>query len=196
MVTSILLAAGSSRRMGDSNKLLLPYKGSTILAATAEQILSSGIGELIVVTGHQAAAVEQALSHLPVRFAHNPLHEEGLTSSIRAGVLLAEGQGYMICLSDMVLITSEEYTLLRQTFETHCSRDERCILQPVYRGEKGNPVIFSSFYRDAILQHGEKEGCKEIVRSHSDHLYTVDMPADHVLRDLDYPDEYRALQDE
>jgi len=195
MLSAILLAAGSSRRMGNSNKLLLPYRGSTIIAITAEQILPSGIGELSVVTGHEAAAVEQALGHLPIRIAHNPRHAEGLTGSIQAGVRLATGQGYMICLSDLVLITPEEYTLLRQTFETRYSLDERCILQPVYRGEKGNPVIFSSFFRDAILHHGEKEGCREIVRSHSAHVYTVEMPADHILRDIDHPDEYRALPD-
>ena len=193
MISAILLAAGSSRRMGNSNKLLLPYRGSTILAVTAENILAAGIEELIVVTGHEAAAVEKTIGHLPVRSIHNPHHEEGLTGSIRAGVREARGQGYMICLSDMVLITPEEYLLLKQSFEARLSSDDHCILLPAYRGEKGNPVIFSSFYREAILRHGEKEGCKEIVRSHPAHVYLVDMPAGHILKDIDYPDEYQAL---
>jgi molybdenum cofactor cytidylyltransferase len=195
MISAILLAAGSSRRMGNDNKLLLTYQGSTILAITAEKILSAGISELIVVTGHEQEKVVASISHLPVRTIHNPRHEKGLTSSIQAGISLARGQGYMICLSDMVLITPEEYALLQQAFETRYAHDDRCIIQPACRGEKGNPVIFSSFYRDAILQHEEEEGCKGIVRGHSTHLYTVELPDDHILRDVDYPDDYRALPD-
>jgi molybdenum cofactor cytidylyltransferase len=193
MISAILLAAGSSRRMGNVNKLLLPYQGGTILSLTAEHILAAGIEDLVIVTGYEATAVELEVGHLPVRTVHNHRHEEGMTGSIQTGITLAEGEGYMICLADMVLITPEEYALLRQAFETRRPHDDRCIIQPVYDNKKGNPVIFSSYYRDAILRHPEKEGCKEIIRSHADQLYTVEMPTDHVLRDIDHPDEYKAL---
>ena len=193
MLSAVLLAAGPSRRMGNINKLLLPFRGKTILAVTAEQVLAAGIEEVIVVTGYEAAAVEQAVLHLPVRIIHNPRHEEGMTSSIQAGVSQATGQGYMICLSDMVLIDSTEYSLLRQAFESRYPSDDRCIIQPVYKGEKGNPVIFAGYYRSAILHHEEKEGCKGIIHPNAAHLLLVDMPSAHILRDIDYPAEYQAL---
>jgi len=193
MLSAILLAAGSSRRMGNANKLLLPYQGKPLLYSTAEQILASGIDEMIVVTGHDQTAVTEALHPLPVRITHNPNHEEGMTSSIQAGVRIARGKGYMICLSDMVLITSEEYALLQQAFKEHYLSDDHCIIQPGYKGEKGNPVIFSSAYRSAILQHPEKEGCRQILRSNTTHIVPVHMPTDHILRDIDYPDEYQSL---
>lgn len=193
MLSAILLAAGSSRRMGNINKLLLPYQGKPLLYSTAEQILASGIDEMIVVTGHEQAAITEALHPLPVRITHNPNHEEGMTSSIQAGIRIARGQGYMICLSDMVLITSEEYASLQLAFKEHYPSDDRCIIQPGYKGEKGNPVIFSSAYRSAILQHPEKEGCRQILRSNTTHIVPVPMPTDHILRDIDYPDEYQSL---
>src|SRR5258706_1708260 len=98
MLSAIVLAAGSSRRMGNKNKLMLPYKGKTVLIHTVENILAAGFEEVIVVTGFESALVGKALRWLPVRFAHNPRFEEGMTGSIQTGVRAATGKGYMICL--------------------------------------------------------------------------------------------------
>ncbi|HEX9511147.1 MAG TPA: nucleotidyltransferase family protein [Puia sp.] len=193
MLSAIVLAAGSSRRMENKNKLLLPYKGKTVLAHTIGNILSAGIGEVIVVTGFEAEKVQESIRHLSVRFVHNPQHETGMTGSIQAGVRAATGNGYMICLSDMVLITPEEYRLLAAAFEYRRPEDPGCICLPEYQGEKGNPVIFSSFYREALLQHPEKEGCKGIVRSHPEHQYRVSMPSGNILIDMDEPGQYESL---
>lgn len=193
MVTAILLAAGSSRRMGAPNKLLLPWKGKPILAITAENILASGVGELIVVTGHQAQETAGAVSHLPVRIVHNVHHEKGMTSSIQTGVSIAGGRGYLICLADMALITPEEYTILLTAFEQDFVQDNRCILLPEYAGHKGNPVLFSSLWRESILQHPEEDGCRTLVRNNPQYHRYIPMPTDHILRDIDSPDDYRQL---
>jgi len=193
MVTAILLAAGSSRRMGASNKLLLPWKGKPLLAITAEHILGAGVGELIVVIGHQAPEVTAAISHLSARIIHNPDHEKGMTSSIRTGVAAATGQGYLICLADMSLITPEEYILLLKAFEHEYSRNIHCILLPEYQGQKGNPVLFSAAWRESILQHPEEDGCRTLVRKNPQHHCRIAMPTDHILRDIDYPIDYQQL---
>src|SRR5215469_8621721 len=100
MISAILLAAGSSLRMGSVNKLLLPWQGSTIVATTTARLLAAAPEEVIVVTGHQAARIEAALDSLPVRFIHNPSFATGITSSIQKGAGIAKGEGYMICLAD------------------------------------------------------------------------------------------------
>ena len=61
-VTAIVLAAGLSRRMGNENKLLLPFGNSTILVTTLTQILNAQLGETLLVLGHEAAAVLHRLS--------------------------------------------------------------------------------------------------------------------------------------
>ena len=61
-VTAIVLAAGLSRRMGNENKLLLPFGNSTILGTTLTQILNAQLGETRLVLGHEAAAVLHSLS--------------------------------------------------------------------------------------------------------------------------------------
>jgi molybdenum cofactor cytidylyltransferase len=193
MLSALVLAAGTSQRMGTQNKLLLPYRDTTILAWTVGNLLAAGLEEVIVVTGHEEAAVRETIAGLPIHIVYNPAYATGMTSSIREGVRRARGSGYMICLSDMVLITPEEYAFLKKAFEIRYEQDSRCICVPEYQGQKGNPVLFSSFYREAILEHTPPEGCKEIVRSHPEHIHRIEMPTDHVLKDIDHPEDYRAL---
>jgi molybdenum cofactor cytidylyltransferase len=193
MISAILLAAGSSQRMGPRNKLLLPWQGMTVLSATVKQLLAAGIEEVIVVTGHEAAETAAAVSTLPVHIIHNPHYTTGMTGSIQTGISIARGDGLMICLADMVLITPQEYALLGTAFEQQYPLDPLCIILPEYKGQKGNPVIFSSHYREAILQHPEMEGCRGLVRGHPDHHLYISMTTNHILEDMDSPEDYQAL---
>lgn len=180
--------------MGPVNKLLMPYQGQPIVAATATRLLAAGIKEIIVVTGYEAAAIGKAIAHLPVHLAHNPRHEEGLTGSIQTGIRAATApKGYMICLADMVLITPPEYALLANAFDQRHTADDRCILIPDYQGSPGNPVIFSAAWRAPLLQHPEKEGCKGLIRSNPAHVFRIPMPSTHILTDIDLPGDYEAL---
>jgi len=193
MLTAILLAAGTSRRMGDDNKLLLPWKSQAIVAVTATNLLAAGLEEIIVVTGHEAPQIGEALKDLPLRFIHNPIYREGMTSSIQAGVRLANGNGFMICLADMVLISPAEYAQVAAAWEKGRALDDHCIGIPEYQGEKGNPVILPATLREQILTHPEKEGCRELVRLYKSHQLRIPMPHDHVLRDIDRPEDYTLL---
>ncbi len=193
MLSAIILAAGSSSRMGADNKLLLPYKNQPAIAVIVETIINAGIEEIIVVTGHEADHIKDALKNFKVQFAHNQQYAEGMTSSIKQGVIPAKGNGYMICLSDMVMITAAEYKLLEDAFQEKMLLDTACICLPQYKNEKGNPVIFSSFYKEAILQNHEPEGCKNIVQSNKEHLYFIEMDMPHILHDFDYPEDYEKL---
>ena len=195
MLNAIVLAAGSSRRMG-KNKLLLPYRGRPLLAYVVGNILAAKIGPVIVVTGHEDGLIREALKGMPVKLAHNPGYEEGMTSSIRTGVAAADGEGYMICLSDMALIAPDEYALLKNAFTKQYKHDEACIIQPTYDTQTGNPVTFSAYWRQAILEHTNPEGCKDIVRNHPGNIYRVEMLSSSVLQDLDWPEDYEQLTDD
>jgi len=182
--------------MENKNKLLLPYRGKTIVEITVGHILSAGIDDVVVVTGRDGEQVSALLQALPVRLVHNQRFAEGLTGSIQAGVAQAQGNGYMICLADMVWLTAGEYRLLADRFNRQVQADPRCICLPVYQGQKGNPVIFSGWYSNLIAAQPPGEGCRDIVQAHTDHVHRVDMATDHILRDLDDPADYRRLTEE
>ena len=179
--------------MSPVNKLLLPWQDHTVIYHTAEQLSAAGIDELIVVTGHEPTAIEKALHPLPVRIVHNPLHHTGMTGSITTGLRNARGLGYMICLADMTLLTTNDYVLLKTAFEQQYRLNDHCIILPEYHGQTGNPVTFSHTYRDALLTLPEQEGAKSLVRANTMHHFRVPMPDDHALRDLDTPDDYETL---
>src|SRR5664279_2050298 len=98
MVSAAILAAGSSARMGDVNKLLLPFHNKTIIETVTENIIASGIEEVIVVLGYEGKKIQAALQHLPVNFVNNPRYEKGMTTSIQQGIGIANGNGYMLSL--------------------------------------------------------------------------------------------------
>jgi molybdenum cofactor cytidylyltransferase len=187
-VSVIVVAAGLSRRMGeDKNKLILPFGETVLFCEVLKNIIASDVEEVIVVLGHEADLVEKYIPvHPKIKMVINPNYSEGMTSSIQSGVRAAlEKNAYMICLSDMPFISSEEYNFLIKTFENQVFFEKKTILQPFFQEKKGNPIIFSNAYRDLILSHFEKEGCREIVRNHSHCVYLAEMPTDSILRDID-----------
>src|SRR5262249_32254100 len=84
-VARILLAAGTSSRMG-SNKMLFDLGGESVLRGAAKRAVDAGLSPLVVVLGHQRERAEQELAGLPCEVAFNPDYEEGITSSLRTGL--------------------------------------------------------------------------------------------------------------
>ncbi len=192
MTSAILLAAGSSRRMGENNKLLLPWNNRPMIAWITEQLAHSKIDEIILVLGHEAEKVKAVLSPFDVQFSYNPKHQSGMTSSIQAGIKTCspDSRGYLICLGDMPRLQTTDYdTIIEQV------SGKKEILAPFYRGQKGNPVFFSRHFKEEILAHTEAEGCKKIVQAHAHLLRSIPFANDHILHDIDKPEDYRPQSD-
>ncbi len=193
-ICALLLAAGSSVRMGGENKLLLPIGNCLIIQHLIKQLVATNIDELIVVLGHEAELVKAQLPK-GIRTVVNEQHLKGMTTSIQAGVQAASTvhDGFMICLGDQILMETEDYNYLIEAWRNKIIDDPDCIVQPVFEKQKGNPVIFSSAYKNNILAHQELNGCKEIVRSHREHLHLIEMANDHVLKDVDTQGDYLKI---
>lgn len=197
MISAILLAAGESRRMGERNKLLLPFKQKTIIEHIAETLHHSDAGEVIVVVGHQAEKVRKALPLENLIIVENPHFQDGLTTSIHAGIqaAAAHSDGFMICLSDLPFIEANEFNHLINQFQNALRKFPQQIQVPVFQGKRGNPVIFSAYYRNEILEHKEQMGCKGIVRQNREQVLEVEMTLNHILMDIDTAEDYHeALQ--
>lgn len=193
MVTAIVLAAGTSERMGNTNKLLLKYKGKTVIETTLAHLVDSGVAEIMVVTGHEADRLVATIASLKLPIVYNQDYLKGMTSSIQCGVRCAKESGYMICLSDMFLVTAAEYRVLLEAYEKNVISHPRVICIPRYHNQRGNPVVFSPFYKTMILEHDEMEGCKKIIEKFRENILWVDMPTAHVLQDMDYREDYEKF---
>ena len=195
MVSAIILAAGESRRMESKNKLLLPFGHVTLIEQIVDTVLSSDVGEAVVVLGHEAESVKNVLVNRSVKFVYNDNYQAGMTTSIHVGVKAASSQtdGYMICLSDLPLIEPDELNHLIQAFEKAINENDKLIVIPIFEGQRGNPVIFSIHYKTDILDHRGMMGCKGIVKQNPNQVLEIEMDTDHVLRDIDVIEDYERI---
>ncbi len=193
-VAAILLAAGNSRRMGKENKLLLPYGGRPLIQHQVKEIQKSHLTDLTVVLGHDAKQIGAVLPSV-IKTVFNENHLSGMTSSIQTGIEAVEKEvkGYMICLSDMPLLTPKDYNDILDFFLRNIDRYPRLIVQPVYQQRRGHPVIFSSYYQKELLEHTDPKGCRKIIRTNKKEVRQLDMLHSNILKDIDTPGDYRQV---
>ena len=85
-VAAVILAAGLSSRMCGANKLLADLGGRAVLRHTVEDVLASRARPVVVVTGHEANAVQEVIQDLPVNVCFNRHFARGMATSLSAGI--------------------------------------------------------------------------------------------------------------
>jgi CTP:molybdopterin cytidylyltransferase MocA len=191
-VTAIVLAAGMSRRMGDSNKLLLPVGGQAMVRAVALQALQA-CEQVVVVLGHEARQVRAALADLPVVFVRNPDYAEGMGTSVGAGAhMTPPGHAALVCLGDMPGVTAPMMQALAQA---GASGAAAC--RPVYEGKPGNPVWWAPGQVAALRGLSGDEGGRAMLAALREQglLREVPVTAPAVLWDIDTPQAWQAACD-
>lgn len=182
-VAAVVLAGGSSRRMGTHNKLIIPdAHGTPMIARTVDAVLASLARPVVVVTGHQPDAIRAALHRRPVRFAHASDHASGLSASLRAGVAAVPTRcrGALICLGDMPLVTP---ALLNEMVAAHKSSEQ--IVAPVYLGQRGNPVLWGRSYFKLLNALQGDRGAGGLFDRFACCTTWIASPSDCVVRDFD-----------
>ncbi|MGE4252828.1 MAG: NTP transferase domain-containing protein [Parvibaculaceae bacterium] len=190
-IAGILLAAGKSTRMG-ANKLLAPVSGKAMVRHSAEALLASAAGPVLVVIGHERERVEAALTGLDVRFIDNPAYATGLASSLKAGLaaLPKDTDGVVVALGDMPLVAGRHVNRLIAAFSP---AERRTIIVPVHGGERGNPVLWGREYFPEMLALEGDRGAKSLMDKHEDHITEIAMRSDAVLADFDTPEALARL---
>jgi molybdenum cofactor cytidylyltransferase len=193
MISGILLAAGNSNRMGEENKLLLPYEGEPLFLKSLRAMQASDLDELIVVLGHDYKAMLPFFNSSSIKIAINGNHLEGQTSSIQAGLKLVNpsSKAYVICLADMPLITEEHINALISAFDG--GHSESRIVRPIVDGKPGNPTIFSKSLYDDLIACQEKNGAKSVIEKNKECLIQHITPDLAYFVDIDTPGEYEKL---
>ena len=182
MVSAILLAAGESKRIGKP-KLLLPFGKGTILGQTIDNLLSSKVGEVIVVVGYRAQEMIKAIANRPVKVVVNPFYHQGMSTSIIVGLSLVDGKArrLMVALADQPLINNKVFNRL---VEESLGADKGITI-PIYRGKRGNPIIFSTKYKEELLSLKGDVGGKQIIKQHPDDILEVAIDSESINIDID-----------
>ena len=171
-VTGVVLAAGSSRRLGRP-KQLVDIGGAPLVRRTVEAALASAVDDWIVVLGAAQDAVAEALHGLPVRLVINPRFAEGQSTSVVAGVteVPSDAVAVVFVLGDQPMFAPGVIDQLVQRYgETRAE-----IVQPTYSGTPGNPVLVSTKLREGLLALTGDEGARPLLRQHAGAVERVEV---------------------
>ncbi len=193
MISAILLAAGESKRMGRP-KQLLEWRGKTLLQHSLESLINSAADETILVLGHEADRIREALPALPTKIVINPDYRQGMASSLRQGLLAMDrsSEAFLVLLADQPAIGPEIVNTIIRAFRQ--ADPARGIVRPMYRGRPGHPVLIGARYLQEALQLQGDVGARRILMNHPADILEIAVEQDVVLRDIDTPEEYQKYK--
>lgn len=190
MTGVLVLAAGSSSRMGRP-KQLLPYGSSTLLRHATETALATGFGPVLVVLGAGAEQCRGTLDGLDVRTVVNAAWAEGMGTSIATGLAELERiapqlDGVLILLHDQPAIPAGrlvELVAARQAADL--------IVASRYDGVTGVPAWFRRELFEELRRLDGRQGARRLIDAHASRMRPFDLPE--AALDLDTPDDYQRL---
>ena len=172
----ILLAGGNSSRLGRP-KQLLTLEGETLLQHSLQVASASQAHPIVLVLGAQADIIKNDVDKLNLHIVQNNDWEEGMASSIRAGIKAltriepdAEGSILMVC--DQPYVTS---SLLNKLISVH-QRTGKPIIASMYENTFGPPVLFHHSVFDELIQLKGDVGAKSILQKHADDVEVIPFP--------------------
>lgn len=189
---AVILAAGASSRMGGRAKPLLKLHGQLLVHRAILAARSAGLDPVIVVTGHQADEVNQALMGMPVEIAYNPEWSSGQSSSIRAGL---EKLGNR-CGSAVFLLVDQPFVtpaLIESLVSMHMTTLVP-IIAPLVDGTRSNPVLFDRVTFDDLRNLSGDTGGRAIMGKY-EHSWLPWLDRN-ILIDIDTPAELERYSHE
>ncbi|MCW6509339.1 nucleotidyltransferase family protein [Lichenifustis flavocetrariae] len=194
---AVILAAGQASRYrqaggAEPTKLIAPLDGEPLVRHVVRSALASMARPVIVVTGHAASDLVDALIDLPVVCTHNPDFAQGLSTSLQVGVSAVPPQcaGAIVLLADMPDIDSGTIDAMIEAAHVRPSADA---VVPVHGRQRGNPVLLSRsiFVRVAALQ-GDV-GARRLLNETDISVEEVERTAA-ILHDVDLPEDLAPLR--
>jgi molybdenum cofactor cytidylyltransferase len=190
VVAGVLLAAGTSSRMG-SNKMLFDLAGESVLRSAARRALAGGLSPLLVVLGHEAERSRQELEGLPCQTVVNPSYQQGITTSLQRGVatLPAAVAAVVVLLADMPFISAP---MIAEVVARYRASSAPLVISD-FAGVNAPPMLYDRcLFSELLSMTGE--GCgRQVVKRHRHEAEVIAWPTA-ALADLDVPADYSRLQ--
>jgi molybdenum cofactor cytidylyltransferase len=183
-VSAIILAAGSSSRMGQS-KQLLPWGNGTLLSHAVGVAIGSRVDRVFVVLGDNETAHRESIEKLPVTIVVNQEWQKGIGSSLKAGVNEARkvSDAILIMVCDMPFVTPDHLDKMMEASQS--------VVASKYLDTVGVPALFRKEIFDELMMIGDEEGARKVIANHKPGIASLGSGTD-----LDTPEDYqKALPD-
>ncbi len=186
-IWGIILAAGESKRM-KAPKLLLPFRGKTMIEIVIENVTFSGIKNILVVLGSGRDEILEVINRLPIKHCYNDKFQQGMLSSIQCGFrsLPDTSDAVMIFLGDQPMIHEKVVEAVIKAYVL----SRKGILIPVYNKKRGHPILVDLKFRKEIEKLDARQGLRSLAHKFPGEVLEVEVAYDGILRDIDTREEY------
>lgn len=172
MITGVVLAAGEGRRFGGTKQLEV-VDGKPLAQHAIDALTEAGVDELLVITGHDAEAVEAALElHETGRFVRNPAYRDGQATSLAAALheVAADSEATVVLMADQPGITADDVRALVARFRA----TRRQIVRLRFTDGPGPALLSREIYAEAGHLHGDV-GARVLVASHPEWVEEIEV---------------------
>lgn len=189
-ILGVILAGGSSSRLGRP-KQLLRLGDRPVLAHTLANALASSLDGVIVVLGHAAETIRAQIDFSPAHVVHNERYAEGQSTSLHMGVaaLSPEAAAAIFILGDQPLIGPAVLDSLIAAYRETAAP----VVQPSYDGQRGNPVLIARALFPELLTITGDQGARNVIRAHAAEVHAIPIPGTTPTDDLDTEEDYQRL---
>lgn len=186
-IWAIVLAGGESKRMG-TPKMMMPFRGGTIISTVIKNILFSDVGNVITVLGAYRSGVLREIEAFPVKHCYNPDYKEGMLSSVKCGFrhLPDDFRAALVFPGDQPMIRPEVVNLIINSY----LESGKGIVIPVFKMQRGHPLLVDSKYRDEIMHLNGSDGLKGLAVMHPDDVLETGTNDPSILKDIDTREDY------
>ena len=171
----ILLAAGSSSRLGRA-KQLIEFQGKTLIQKAIDEANKSQADCLVVVLGANAGLIQTGFESSNTPFIINSDWQQGMSSSMQAGLhfLMAKEaiDQVLLMLCDQPFVDASLLDQLINAKET----SGKGIVAAAYSNTLGVPALFDKRYFEELLQLTGSEGAKKVIFNNQAEVHALDFP--------------------
>ncbi|MFE9763721.1 NTP transferase domain-containing protein [Streptomyces sp. NPDC005808] len=172
-VAGLLLAAGGGRRLGGRPKALLSHRGRPLVEHAVAVLRAGGCTRIHVVLGAGADAVREQAALPGCVLVDNPRWEEGMGSSLRAGLDSLAGtvaRAALVSLVDQPGIGSEAVGRILAAYQ-----DEKSLISAAYEAVRGHPVLFGAAHWAGIAATATGDrGARAYLKEHAEAITLVE----------------------
>jgi molybdenum cofactor cytidylyltransferase len=191
MIAGVVLAAGTSSRLGRP-KQLLDLEGRPVLQHVVDAVCSAGLDDVVIVLGHAAEDIQDQLTLQPgIRTVINPDFNQGQSTSLRAGLhaLGPDVEAAVIVLGDQPRLTPDVVRRVVEEWRV-CGAP---VLRPLFRGSPGHPVVAGRAAWEAFMRASGDEGARGVMAGVE--VAEVELGLD-PLEDIDTWEDFRSVRDQ
>lgn len=180
-------------------KLLLPWKGETVLEHLLSRWKASRVDRIVVVAHVEDVELHHRCQAVGVDLVVPEVPPAEMKDSVAAGLAHvaqrfspSRRDAWLLAPADMPRLSP---IVIDRLLDEHSAQADRpVILAPSFEGRRGHPVLFPWPLAAEVAALTSEQGVNAIVDRHPVREVAVDEPG--VLADLDTPEDYRRLREE